>query len=305
MRPDEWWKNFSLGLELDLAGAFIYNGLRSLHGLENLDHSVDVFEILYNLSVGQERLLKVAIILGEHDGSVDPKEFEESLKTHSTIDLADRLGRLTDLNLSPIHRRFLGILSEFYHIHRYGRYSPAIVPHIDLEKRAFLSFLSDHVDVSLDHGDGLLPVRNSNQVRRFVGKVVKRISRPVFEYIWDRAHDLNIYTYELRGDSKAVKVFWGERLDFVDEDQAKREILLFLISPSSKGEHLDLLRSFDCLDLDPALAPDHVRALLNDIHLPFVQGEVEELYTEVEDVGARFDMLAVMDETLFFGAEDE
>jgi len=30
MRPDEWWKNFGLGLEVDASGAFIYNGIKLL-----------------------------------------------------------------------------------------------------------------------------------------------------------------------------------------------------------------------------------------------------------------------------------
>ena len=58
MTPEEWWKNFALGMEIDAAGTFIYNGIRSLHELPTLNHPVDSLEVLYNLSVGIERLLK-------------------------------------------------------------------------------------------------------------------------------------------------------------------------------------------------------------------------------------------------------
>ena len=58
MTPEEWWKNFALGMEIDAAGTFIYNGIRSLHELPTLNHPVDSLEVLYNLSVGIERLLR-------------------------------------------------------------------------------------------------------------------------------------------------------------------------------------------------------------------------------------------------------
>jgi hypothetical protein len=57
MTPEEWWKNFALGIELDTASTFIYNGIRTLEDLQSFQHPVDTFEILYNLSVGIERLL--------------------------------------------------------------------------------------------------------------------------------------------------------------------------------------------------------------------------------------------------------
>ena len=78
MRPDEWWKNFGLGLEVDVSGAFIYNGIKLLDITESFNHATDVFEILYNLSVGIERLAKVAIVLVEHDNEVKIEDLEES-----------------------------------------------------------------------------------------------------------------------------------------------------------------------------------------------------------------------------------
>lgn len=59
MKQSEFWKNFHLGTEIDIAGSFIYNGLRRLHQIETLYNQSEVFEILYNLAVGVECLLKV------------------------------------------------------------------------------------------------------------------------------------------------------------------------------------------------------------------------------------------------------
>ena len=57
MTKHEAWKNFNLGQELSVSGTFIYTGLRRFHEMQVLDHTDEIFEFLYNISVGLERLL--------------------------------------------------------------------------------------------------------------------------------------------------------------------------------------------------------------------------------------------------------
>ena len=147
MKPDMWWKNFGLGMELDASGTFIYNGLKSFDELEGLNHAVDIFEVLYNLSIGIERLFKVAIILIEHNDSVSIEVFEESLMTHNTMDLANRVNNHIELNYSGVHKEFLSLLSKFYKTHRYGRFSFSSVPNIDAEKTLFLEYIHKHLNI--------------------------------------------------------------------------------------------------------------------------------------------------------------
>lgn len=90
MNETQWWKNFSLGQELSVAGTFIYDGLRGFYELDQLDFADDIFEVLYHLSVGIERLMKIAIILLEHDGTADQEAFEKSLTTHNHCSAARR-----------------------------------------------------------------------------------------------------------------------------------------------------------------------------------------------------------------------
>lgn len=303
MRPDEWWKNFGLGMELDASGAFIYNGIKFLGALEGLNHSTDIFEVLYNLSVGIERLLKVAVILIEHNDQTSIEEFEESLITHNTMELANRVQKNVDLKLSGVHKEFLSMLSKFYKSHRYGRFSLSSVPNIEEEKVMFLNYLHKHLKIDIKDDGPFSYIHNTPQIKKFVGKVVGKISRNLFDIISDKARSLNIYTYELRSDSKAVKVFYAldERLDFIDEENVKKELILFLMSNNS-GDHIELLRSFGALDLDPAEAPAHIKALLNDDHLHYVQGEVECAYEEVTNVKERLEMLSIMtNEHLSYG----
>jgi hypothetical protein len=306
MTPEEWWKNFALGMEIDVAGTFIHNGIKAFHELSSLRHPVDSFEVLYNLSVGIERLLKVAIILIEHRDHMDMDQFEKSLITHNTIELAKRVNATCNLQLSDIHREFLSVLSTFYKTHRYGRYSLSAVPDIYEEQRLFLDFVAKHLKISLPIDEAFAPIPNTDQIRRFVGKVVKKICDELFQIVCRRGKELRIYTAEIRGDSKALKIFCGERLDFIDEKLKKKELLLFLMNPKSQGSHIDLLRSFDALNLDPDLAPNYIQALLNDTSLQYVEDEVDELYIEVKNIRERLNFLEIVDSKhISYDSEDE
>lgn len=304
MRPDEWWKNFGLGMELDASGVFIYNGIKSLDSLEGLNHSTDIFEVFYSLSVGIERLLKVAVILIEHNDEISIEEFEKSLITHNTMELASRVQKHADLNLSGIHKEFLSMLSTFYKTHRYGRFSLSSVPNIDEEKTLLLNYLHKHLNIDISDSGPFSYIHNTPQIKKFVGKVVGKISKNLFDIISEKARSLNLYTYELRSDSKAVKVFYAldERLDFLDEEITKKELLLFLMSENSSGGHVELLKSLGALDLDPAEVPNHIKALLNDDHLHYVEGEVECAYEDISNVKERLDVLSLMtNEHLSYG----
>jgi hypothetical protein len=193
------------------------------------------------------------------------------------------------------------MLSKFYKSHRYGRFSLASIPNIEEEKVMFLNYLHKYLNIDISDNGPFSYIHNTQQIKKFVGKVVGKISRNLFKIISDKARLLNIYTYELRSDSKAVKVFYGldERLDFLDEENVKKELILFLMSSDSFGEHIDLLRSFGSLDLDPEEAPNYIKALLHDDHLNYVQGEVECAYEEVSNIKERLEMLSIMTSVYF------
>lgn len=305
MKPTEWWKNFALGMEVDAAGTFIYNGIKSLHDLPSFHHPVDTFEILYSISVGVERLLKVAIILLEHEDQCDSQNLEQSLITHNTIELANRVSSHRPLNFSSVHNEYLSLLSKFYKTIRYNRFSLNSVPNIYQEQECLLAFLHKHIHISVSNDEFIL-TENTNQIRKFMGRTTKSITDKVFKIIRQTAAELGIYTGELRANSKALKVFWGERLDFIDEEIKKKEMLLFLASPKSDGPHKELMQSIEALDMDAAMLPNYIRAILNDRHLPFVEEIVDELYNEIDHVKDRLVLVSLFDnEHLSYGHEDD
>jgi hypothetical protein len=159
MNREQVWKNFDLGQELSIAGTFLYNGLRRFHEMRTLENTDEVFEFVYDLSVGLERLLKVAIILLEHHSSTEPAAFEASLITHNHLDLLARVRLHAAVPTGPEHNRLLALLSTFYKTFRYDRYSLSIGWEPDKELVALRDLFVANLDVSFPARKGCLRSR--------------------------------------------------------------------------------------------------------------------------------------------------
>lgn len=199
MRTTEAWRNFNLGQELSISGAFIYNGLRRFHEMRVLDNTDEIFEFLYNLSVGLERLLKIAVVLLEHDPAIDQDALEKSLITHNHLDLLQRVKQRAkiNLNLGVPHNEFLGLLGTFYKSLRYDRFTISSVYDADKERDALFRFLGKHLRVNLKESSDLFGTPNDARYRNYIRKIVTKISSALYEVASTTASDLNIYTYDL------------------------------------------------------------------------------------------------------------
>ena len=307
MTPEEYWKNFNLGAELDIAGRFLYNGIRFFHEARTFVQEEDTFEFLYSTSVGIERLLKIAVILTEHDQWDDQEAFEQSLITHSHQDLVRRLKQHHTLNYGGIHNEFIEILSRFYKSQRYGRYSLASVTAPAQEREDLNAFLSKHLNIEIDTQSFFGVTRNEARHKKFIGKVISKIALPIFKTIRSQAVRLNIYTYEIEYGSKASKIFQFEDFDFSKEDILQTELLAYFMSPKSTGSNAKFLRDIEALSFDPALEAEYIGALRSDVRKLQTMDELEELYREeVDNFSSRTEMLgAASSEHLDYGPDDE
>lgn len=294
MRPDEYWKNFNLGTELDIAGRFLFNGLQAFHEMRSFAAEEDAFEFLYGVAVGIERLLKIAVILTEHDKVVDQSEFEEGLITHSHQELVKRLKNNHEINFAGVHNEFIGILSSFYKSHRYGRYNLASVYGPARERDDLNAFLEKHLGIKIDI-DGVFSVtHNERRHRKFIGKVISKIVLPVFQIVKREARRLNLYTYEIEYASKASKIFLRESFDFEDEDILQVELIAYFSSRGASGPNVSFIRDLiKPLPFDPALEADYLAALRSDYQKQRVLDELEANYEDVEDFKERREMLEV------------
>jgi len=280
MKNTDFWKNFRLGEELSVSGAFIYNGLRRFHELKKLDHTDDLFEVFYNLSVGFERLLKIVVVLLEHKDSDDQNAFEESLITHSHQDLLRRIKKHTEVKFGTPHNDFLSLLAKFYKTIRYGRFSIQSVPDFHRERRELCAFLAKHLNVEFPADPSPIGIFNDDAYRKFVRGIALKISSTLYEIVKARSRELNLYTYELRHGSKAETVFLA-KADIPAEDVLWKELLVFFMNTKETNGYLKFLRETPPLDFDPGDIGDYLDCFQADAAKSFVMDHLEHLYEEL------------------------
>lgn len=281
MNKHQAWKNFNLGEELSISGTFIYNGLRRFHGMQVLDHTDEIFKFLYNLSVGLERLLKIAVILLEHKDDADQEVLEKSLITHNHLELLKRVRGHHKFDLGSPHNEFLALLSTFYTSLRYDRFTLSSVYDTDRERKALWGFLSKHLNVDLREPSGLFATQNDTRYRKYIRRMVTKISSALFEVVRDRAHELNLYTCELRHGSRAETIFLG-KADLPTEEVLWKELLVFFMNTKASSGYFEFLYSIEPLEFDPSLAGDYLQCFQSDAAKAFVVDELEHLYDLVK-----------------------
>lgn len=282
MNKSDFWKNFRLGEEIHISGMFIYNGVRRFHELRKLDFAEELFEVLYELSVGLERLLKIAVVLYEHTDTTDQEELEKSLITHNHLDLVVRLRKHVQVNFAAPHNELLSLLSKFYKSLRYDRFSLTSVQGGKKEARAIRALLVKHLKVKLSCEESLFGTDNDDQYRRFIQRTVLKISQEVYGVIKDRARRINLYTDELRVGSKAESVF-GRGIDIIsDEDVLWKELLVFFMNVEAKTGYFQFLKETPPLAFDPGLVSDYLNCFRSDSAKAEVIDELEHLYREMD-----------------------
>lgn len=305
MKPVDFWKNFQLGEELSISGAFVYNGLRRFYELRQLECPDEVFEVLYSLSVGLERLLKIAVVLLEHTDDGNQEELEKSLITHNHLDLLNRVRRKATVNLSSPHNELLSLLATFYRSCRYDRFSLNSIFDLQKERDALCEYFAKYLQVEIPAPGSMFGTPNEGRYKKFLRKSAQTICREIYQIIRERAGQLNLYTYELRHGSKAQTVFLGEA-DIPAENVLWKELLIFFMNTKDTSGYLEFLRSIEPLGFDPELVGDYLDCFQSDAAKSFVMDELEHHYEEISDKGARLEMMDVIGSPgVYFGDFDE
>lgn len=216
-----------------------------------------MFEFLYELSVGLERLLKIAIVLYEHNNTIDQKELEKSIITHNHIVLMTRLRKHVALNLVTPHNDLLNLLGMFYKSQRYDRFALSSVYTGEKEAKSIRSLLAKYLHATFINDGSFFGDNNTDQYRKFIRRTVLKITREVYQSIEDSARKINLYTYELLHGSKAESVFLHE-VDIADKGILWKELLIFFMNVKADTGYFRFLRETPPLEFDPALLSDYL-----------------------------------------------
>lgn len=305
MNTADFWKNFRLGEELHISGTFIYNGLRRFHEMSRLDINDELFEFLYELSVGLERLLKIAVVLFEHTDNCDQKALEQSLITHNHLDLVVRLRPHVDLKLGTPDNDLLALLGDFYKTLRYDRFMLSSAYEGAKEAKAVQALLAKSLQVEFPNETQIFGIENNDSCRKFIHRTIQKIAHKVYAVIASRAGQLNLYTYELRHASKAQSVFL-RTVNISDEDVLWKELLIFFMNVEPSTGYLKFLKDTRPLGFDPALISDYLDCFGSDASKADVMDELEHYYEEMDkdERKERLKRMSAIGANLYF-AEDE
>ena len=152
----------------------------------------------------------------------------------------------------------------------------------------------------------LFPTAIDSRIRKFVGKTVSSIATKLYDIIENRAHELNIYTYEIDYRSKAFKIFIEKEYLFNNEKILQKEILIHLLHSKGKDAFFHLIKQIEPLPLENHGTNDYVKFLLDFHKKRSLLGELIYIYEENKLGKERLDIVELIgDDISFDNSEDE
>ncbi|RKR84814.1 hypothetical protein BDD43_5067 [Mucilaginibacter gracilis] len=296
---DFFWKNWRLGTELQIAGTFLYNGLYAFDQMESFYHEAEVFEFLYNISVGLERLAKITVILLEHDIQTDQEDFEKKLITHDHFNLLNRIKAHKEITMGKSSTKFLQVIKDFYHSSRYNRYNKKSV-YAENHEAKFRRFLEEELDIKVKV-EMIETTPNDQRIKNFIGKIISKITLQLYEIIRNECRRMNIYTYEVNYESKAFKIFIRKEFSFKDEHYLKKEILIHLLRKRKKGDGFqDFVKTIKPLPFETYNTNYYVQYLMNFHKHPIVLDELRSIAEDKPLKKERLEKVSLLGEDVEF-----
>lgn len=281
------YKNFNMVVELDIAGEFIYNGIKEFNRMQHITNDAPTFFSLYNISVGLERLQKIVLVLWKLDEETDVEQFEKSLITHSHSSLRDEIRKYAkDSKCSHLNERendFITLIQKFYNTARYHRFN--INGENNIETSIFNHYISKYIEEvpRCFTKEGIIL---TDQIKEFLGRVVGSISYKYYQLIKEGSDRNFTFTYELRSGSKAQKVFLLENKKKslmegqLNERISFKEILIYLRNSREKTAFFKFVDNIEPLEFDSALINYYLEELAEGEVSQDLMDEVEYLYGE-------------------------
>jgi len=291
-------KNFNMGIEIDIAGTFLYNGMKELNRIQVFSDESEIFYFLYQIAVGIERLQKVLLVMLEELTQENADSFEESLRNsrHHHGFLHERILEKCKISFNKREICFLALLDDFYNNDRYIHFS--ISGRSSACQTSLCQFIKSHSPESnLEEHSITNDIVNNKSIRSMFGCIVGTIAKKYYEAIKDEAYHQNLYTYELRYESPAQKILLPDfrknsfQEQTFNEQIALKEFIIYLVNTKDMDPFFKHLKGIDPLDFDIALVNEHLEALCKGIISQSLVDEVESMYDDLESKKKRLDVL--------------
>lgn len=306
MDSSTFWKNFNLGTELQISGSFIYNGLLVFDEIETFYHEEEIFEFLYNISVGIERLLKINVILIEHTNELDQSAFFESIRNHNHQKLLKSISNKYKLKENKSKNAFIQLLNNFYNELRYDRYTNKDYLNNDKEKKSLINFLEKYLKIKISN-DFLSVSKNDRTTKQFIGEVIKSIVVEQYEIIRIEAAKLKIFIYEIRTYSKAYKIFMMGQFTFEFENRVQKELFIKFLANDKNSPLISFTKELEPLEFENYDENYYAKCMFNKLEILHLDGELDVLDENIEKLEERIDLLDDIGNEMvrFYSEEDE
>lgn len=309
MNRIEYFKNFPMIKEIEIAGHFVYSSMKSFCQLDSFWNESDIFYVLYTASVGIERLQKVLLVLSEDITAENVSDFEKTLITHSHQDLHKRIQEQVGLSFNSSQNKFLSMLTAFYKSCRYDRFTFGIS--YQKEKDLLIEYLSSGLNCKIIADSFIGNTSNDRRFKKYYCKNLGSMAKAYHSWISRKAHEQNIYTYELPYNSSAGKIFLPKYEDgtyyrlFEQEELTRKEYLLFLIQRADDTTWGKFIKSIPPLELDEALYNSYASSLISgQLSLSDMDAVEAEYDYEVENKKERLNMMLALGNPLVYLDED-
>ena len=283
MKMDSIWlfKNFNMGRELEVAGEFLYESAKRAMAIKYFFSEFEINSILYNGSVGIERLQKILYCLYVVNKEDDLKKPDKCLLGHNHLELHSKIQKLVDCGFTKKHTCILGAFQDYYKDYRYGNY--------EIGTKKMVSGLMIRIFKNCDNkADFNEPMTSFEQEKfvRFYINALGEMARKYYKLIAEKASELNMYTYELDSLSAAARVFWaseGKKLydELIIERLAVKEFLIYLTKKEVDTGTFKIIDEIEPLEYDPAMINDFVSELVNGKVDDSLIEFTEALYAEI------------------------
>lgn len=279
-----FYKNFNMVLELDIAGEFIYDGMTILDQINYTREDASIFSFFYHISVGIERLQKIIIVLSEKLNRDTYEQFENRLKTHIHVDLHNRIKKTHKIDFNSKQNNFLQIITKFYSKYRYNHYHLGA----DLQdaRKLFINFIQKNVkenEIGYNLNNDIIV---SNYIKEMLGRTIGSIVDRYYKLIVEESRNNCLYSYEIRQDSKAAKVFYNNYKkkslfeQKINEQISLKEFIVYLMNTKDKDPLIRELRSLEPLSLDPAFINEFIGLISKGIIPQDLVDQVEQIYID-------------------------
>jgi hypothetical protein len=169
-----------------------------------------------------------------------------------------------------------------------------------------INFLEKYLKIKISN-EFLSVSQNDRTTKQFIGEVIKSIVVEQYEIIRKEASRLNIYTYEIRSNSKAYKIFIMEQFTFDFENRIQKELFIKFLANNNNSPLIAFTKEFELLDFDGYDENYYAKCMFKKLETLNLDGELDELYENIENLEERIDFLDDIgnDMVRFYSEDDE